>query len=538
MGSSKENIKNFLGQIPLTAEVYWLLRQRGKPISRFSLKHLQAELPGLVKTAKNFRAGAEPGKKVFIFATLHYWIEHAALVGVALAARGHQVTLGYLPYSEWQNPINLFDLRRNNAYAKKVLSPAEEVMRVISLLQVKPDFRPMPDTLHSIVEKVTQYDSQYTMQVEEVDPAEEIYQLRWQRNEAVARVGYNLFHANRPAVVIVPNGSIQELGVIYRLARAMKIPVTTYEFGDQRDRIWLAQDGEVMRQETDGLWRACQDQPLSEHEITEVKELFRARQNGRVWQNFLRLWQDTPSSGGVAARAALKLDERPVVLLATNVLGDSLTLGRQVFTHTMSQWISRTVQYFAGRPDTQLVIRIHPGEVLTHGVSMMDVVHNVLPKLPENIHLIRPKDKVNTYDIVEIADLGLVYTTTVGLEMALGGLPVIVAGQTHYRGRGFTYDPDSWVAYLKQLGTILEDPAAHRLNPTQLEHAWRYAYRFFFSYPLPFPWHLVRCWEDYQEHPLDEVLSEQGWAKYGRTFDYLVGELIDWGCELARPVGG
>ena len=45
----KEAIKNILGQIPFTAELYWLVRQRGKPIaSRFSLKKLQMALPDLV----------------------------------------------------------------------------------------------------------------------------------------------------------------------------------------------------------------------------------------------------------------------------------------------------------------------------------------------------------------------------------------------------------------------------------------------------------------------------------------------------------
>ena len=84
------------------------------------------------------------------------------------------------------------------------------------------------------------------------------------------------------------------------------------------------------------------------------------------------------------------------------------------------------MQYFAGRPDIQFVIRVHPGEVLTHGLSMVEVVRQVLPTVPEHIRLIGPKDKVNTYDLIEVADLGLVYTTTVGLEMAMSGVPVIV----------------------------------------------------------------------------------------------------------------
>ena len=120
--AGKEVVKQSAGQIPFTAELYWLLRQNGRPIqTRFTLKHLQAELPEMVAQATELRRTAAPGKKVFIFATLHYWIEHAALVGMALAAQGHEVTLGYLPYAEWREPINRFDLRRQNVYARKVL---------------------------------------------------------------------------------------------------------------------------------------------------------------------------------------------------------------------------------------------------------------------------------------------------------------------------------------------------------------------------------------------------------------------------------
>ena len=227
--------------------------------------------------------------------------------------------------------------------------------------------------------------------------------------------------------------------MVYRVARQMKIPTVTYEFGDQRQRIWVAQNSEVMRQETDGLWKARQEIALTEPQLERLHSLFVARQHAALWENFARLWQDIPVQGGEKARAALGLDKRPVVLLATNVLGDSLTLGRQVFSKTMAEWISRTVQYFNWRPDVQLVIRIHPGEVLTHGLSMAEVVRQVLPKLPEHIRLIGPKDKINTYDLIDVADLVLVYTTTVGLEMAMNGLPVIVSGKTHYRGRGFTY---------------------------------------------------------------------------------------------------
>jgi hypothetical protein len=159
---------------------------------------------------------------------------------------------------------------------------------------------------------------------------------------------------------------------------------------------------------------------------------------------------------------------------------------------------------------------------------MMEVVHQVLPRLPEHIRLIGPKDTINTYDLVEVADLGLVYTTTVGLEMTMSGLPVIVSGVTHYRNRGFTHDVDSWVTYFKLLGQILENPGEYRLDRVQVDLAWNYAYRFFFDYPRPYPWHLVRAWEDYQIRNLKDVFSPEGEALYGETFRYFVGKPLDW----------
>lgn len=525
---AKEKVKEILGEIPFTAELYWLIRQGGKSLkSRFSLKNFEAALPSLYAEASELRQAAKNGRQVFIFATLHYWIEHAALIGMALAARGERVTLGFLPYDNWQTPINRFDLRRQNAYARGVLKGAAPLMETVSFMNVR-THRALPEEIIEAVRQVSIYDAQYTLQMEEVDTSSDIYCLRFERNLNAALVAYAWFKARRPDVVIVPNGTLQELGVVYRVARSLNIPTVTYEFGDQRQRIWLAQNAEVMRQETDSLWKARKDDPLTPDQLERVRSLFAARQKATLWENFSRRWQGTPSQGGKQVRAELGLDNRPIVLLATNVLGDSLTLGRNIFTHSMAEWIARTVQYFAGRTDVQLVVRVHPGEVLTHGLSMAEVVRQVLPKLPEHIRLIAPTDSVNTYDLIEIADVGLVYTTTVGLEMAMSGLPVIVAGQTHFRGRGFTHDVDSWVNYFKTLGPMLDKPAQHRLSRAQVDLAWQYAYRFFFDYPRPFPWHLVRAWEDYRQTSLKSVFSPQGSVTYGATFDYLVGEPLDW----------
>jgi hypothetical protein len=283
-----------------------------------------------------------------------------------------------------------------------------------------------------------------------------------------------------------------------------------------------------MRQETDALWQARQDTPLSETQLEQARQLYTSRQRADLWQNFGRRWQELPSQGAAQARAALGLDERPVVLLAANVIGDSLTLGRQVFTGSMTEWLHGTVSDFTSRGDAQLIVRIHPGERYTRGPSVAEVVHQIAPELPPHIHLVAADDPINTYDLIEIADVGLVYTTTVGMEMAMSGVPVLVIGQTHYRGKGFTLDPDSWESYHDLLDKALTGDPFARLSRQQVEQSWNYAYRFFFEYPHPFPWHLLNFWNELEEWSMRRMLSDEGQALFGNSFRYLTGEPIDW----------
>jgi hypothetical protein len=532
----KQDIKNILGQIPLTAEAYWYLRQPGKPVTpEFSLDQLERLIPewrAQVLASPYFISMSKlpqsnQRKKILIFSTLRYWIEHASLLGMALAGMGHSVTFSYVPFARWQEPIDPFNLRRQNLYAERVLAKAHPLIKVLPLLN-QGKTRRQPSELLEAVKLVSLRDTQYTLQVEDVSLDSSLYKLRLQRNCEASGAALSYMRRHKPDVVILPNGTILEFGAVYQVARYLEIPVVTYEFGEQRDRIWLAQDAEVMHQETAGLWQSRKNLELTEDQLSQVRKLFSSRQRASLWENFARRWQGIPSEGGEQVRQTLGLDQRPTVLLATNVIGDSLTLGRQIFSDSMTEWLERTVIYFASHPDVQLVVRIHPGELITKGPSVADVVHKALPAIPENIHLVPADAKINTYDIVEIADLGLVYTTTVGMEMAMSGVPVICIGNTHYRGKGFTLDPETWEGYYELLTKVLANPDQYRLSQEQVARAWNYAYRFFFEYPHPFPWHLLHIWKDLETWPISRLLSEEGLSTYQQTFSYLVGEPIHW----------
>jgi hypothetical protein len=412
---NKTSLRNFIGELPLAAELDYALRQKNRARKdHYNLSRLQKSLPRAVEQVKPFLQDAKPGKNILFFATLHYWIEQAAYLCLTLAGLGHRVTLMTLPYSEWHQEMDKLTQRQRVLHTRDALSALTSFVQHTSLLNLKPASL-LPAALKADVEEVSLWDAQYTLMREEVhmDSAKDraLYDLRLKRNTFAALAALEWMQAHKPDVVLIPNGLILEMGIVFRVARYLNIPAVTFEFNDQREQIWLAQNTSIMRQDTDYLVRERCSLPMTDEMYERLADLENARRGARVWGKSKRLWQYVSAQGAEQTRQALGLDDRPVVLLAANVLGDSLTLGRNIFAESMSEWITKTVRYFARRTDVQLVVRIHPGEkIVPQAKSMGTVVREALPEIPSHIHLIGALDNVNTYDLIEIAELGLAYS--------------------------------------------------------------------------------------------------------------------------------
>jgi hypothetical protein len=528
--------KRLISGLPLAAELsQWLKPGHAVPIGGYSLDRLAEALPGWVAVAGAARRSTalERPRRILVIGYLRWWLEYACALGLLLAGLGHSVEVGFLPYQRWALPVEPFDIRRQRIYMRRLLGRLSPLVRVLDLGTGR--LRTLPHALEEDLEALSRIDVQYTLMREILDlsagtPDSELMALRRRRNRAAACAVYEQLSQGAYDAVLVPNGSVLEFGAIFRTARHLGVPVVTFEFGEQRDRMWLAQNAEVMRLDMSDLWRARGADALTESEMAAIQTLEQARRGSKPWANFGRLWQAAESQGAQAARGQLSLDpERPVALLCTNVVADSLALGCELFTEGMAGWLALTVRHFAQHPEAQLVVRVHPGELLGAGHTSVDIVQGTLPQLPPHVMLIPPESPLNTYDLMELAHFGLTYTTTAGLEMVMNGVPVVVSGNTHYRGKGFTHDPASVQEYLGTLDRLLKEPRGHRLDPHLVELAWRYAYLFFFEYPLPFPWHVEHFWEDIAGVPLEAMFNPSRGLTYQAALDGLVGLPIDWG---------
>jgi hypothetical protein len=95
------------------------------------------------------------------------------------------------------------------------------------------------------------------------------------------------------------------------------------------------------------------------------------------------------------------------------------------------EWLQALIEFVGKRDDLQLVVRIHPRE----GANKRDSVKSMhLARLKEafdrplwNCLFVWPEDPVSSYDLGEAADLVLTSWSTIGLEMARLGVPVLTS---------------------------------------------------------------------------------------------------------------
>src|SRR5215217_7069868 len=132
---NKTSLRNFIGELPLAAELDYLLRQKNRARKdHYNLSRLQKSLPGSVEKVKPFIEKAPAGKNILFFATLHYWIEQAAYISLTLTGLGHNVTLLTLPYSEWHKELDKLTQRQRVLHTRDALSTLAPFVQHVSFL--------------------------------------------------------------------------------------------------------------------------------------------------------------------------------------------------------------------------------------------------------------------------------------------------------------------------------------------------------------------------------------------------------------------
>ncbi len=291
----------------------------------------------------------------------------------------------------------------------------------------------------------------------------------------VLRLMTRMLEQLKPEAIFISHGIYVTWGILTEFASSHGIPVIVYGYGYRKGTILLAvgrsYHDELVVEPVD-LWK---NSLFSNSQERLIRHYLSSRANGGL--DWIRYNTAPPKTRKQLKQYFNLQPKKKIFALFTNLAWDAAVVFHNTAFPDMKSWLIATIEWAINQHDCHLIVRCHPAEanlVVQTQEKATDIILNAFPQLPEHIHIIPAEAEINTYDLTQIVDVALVYTTKVGLEFVTRNIPVIVAGEAFYRNKGFTYDPTSVVDYFNKIETI-----SHPI-PNQETLSLRYAYHYFF----------------------------------------------------------
>lgn len=191
-----------------------------------------------------------------------------------------------------------------------------------------------------------------------------------------------------------------------------------------------------------------------------------------------------------------------------------------------SRWVQDVVDWVKDRNDAELVIRVHPHLAgksgLTRANDEFQFYQTMKAAAPQNVRIIMPDEALNSYALMDEADVGLTFGSSTGIEMAMLGKPVVLAARNFYEVGSQIINVRARESLRDDLERSLGVFSARELR----REAYRLAYYYVFEFELPFP--LVSVFG-----VMDVELNYQGTEALGRGQDKTLDRICNYLLENA-----
>lgn len=234
------------------------------------------------------------------------------------------------------------------------------------------------------------------------------------------------------------------------------------------------------------FWRLWGNVPLTRAALERTMQWLIDRRYGRrlTWYAY------NPSitwDGTLRQRLNLTRGKKLLALFTSSTEETAGDRELQAAYELQSTWVQDVVGWVKDRDDAELVIRVHPHLAGKSGLARAnDEVHfyeDMKAAAPRNIRIVMPDEPLNSYALMDEADVGLTFGSASGLEMAMLGKPVVLASRNFY-------EVGSQIIKVRARESLRDDlqRSLGAFSPTDLRReAYRLAYYYVFEFELPFP---------------------------------------------------
>jgi hypothetical protein len=250
----------------------------------------------------------------------------------------------------------------------------------------------------------------------------------------------NILDSERPDRVVVYNGLYSVNRVCCKLAENRGISAYFLHAGgnwsNRLQKFILARDNtysfmkSIIARWPDYRYRACSREllkKLTDHFLV----LFAA--------NSIFVYSAAKGKGSADVRGRFGISSEQKILVAAmgsydeefaaEIVEAKRPIDNLVFT-TQVSWLQALVRFARQHPELFLIIRVHPREFPNKREAKKsehaEMLETLFKTLPSNVAINWPADRISIYDLADEADVFLNSWSSVGKEMSVLGLPVVI----------------------------------------------------------------------------------------------------------------
>jgi hypothetical protein len=298
----------------------------------------------------------------------------------------------------------------------------------------------------------------------------------------------NYLEANPVDAALLFNGRQSITRVALELFQQRGIRVLTHERAEyQRGHINVRPGAHCMSPVPfKNLWSMWADVSLNRESLdAALKWLIQRRYGANLaWIPFNKV---SNANTSIRKRLCFNQNKRLWALFTSStdeVAGDPLMQGPY---ESQAVWVRDVIEWVSSRDDLQLVIKVHPnlgGNIyIGKAVNELKIYQEMKLALPANVRIVMPEDPISAYSLAEEADVGLTFGSTIGLEMAMMGKPVLLASKALYEHGEQTLTVRSRESLPAMLERCLHASPGREIQ----REAFRLAYCYLFRFEPPFP---------------------------------------------------
>ena len=277
----------------------------------------------------------------------------------------------------------------------------------------------------------------------------------------------------QPSATVIFNGIMYPEASTRWIAQARGIKVLTHEVGFQRFSAFFSQ-GDATAYPID----IQEDFELSDEQNKRLDIYLEQRFQGKFTMAGIRFW---PEMHGLDENFHQKASTfRQIVPVFTNVVYDTSQVHANVVFPHMFAWLDMILELIRIHPNTLFVIRAHPDEMRPGTFKQSRetvedwVRRNKVNEFP-NVVFIQSQEYISSYELIQRAKFIMVYNSSIGLEAALMGKPVLCAGKARYTQYPIVWFPENQEAFRLQAQAFLKDEQSE-FPPEYQNNARRFLY--------------------------------------------------------------